>query len=128
MAVASAANAGPIEDAQARLTGDGEREWLSAGITSWMSSDPACASGEVYAFKPDGTVTIRICMDSTWKKRSEKWSLNQDNPLDIRVTIGADSYLLLFATAEQQQQMILRTLADSKVNPTVDREFYLSED
>lgn len=67
-------------------------------------------------------------MDSTWKKRSEKWSLNQDNPLDIRVTIGADSYLLLFATAEQQQQMILRTLADSKVNPTVDREFYLSED
>ncbi|MBB4189287.1 hypothetical protein GGE07_005969 [Sinorhizobium terangae] len=128
VAIASAANAGPIEDAQSTLTGGDVREWLSAGITSWMSSDPACASGEVYSFKSDGTVTIRTCIDSMWQKRSEEWSLKQQNPLDIEITIGPDSYLLLFAMAGQQQQMILRKLADSKVDPTVDREFYLSED
>ena len=118
-----------LTDASSKLTGTQSREWLAGDVKTWMGSDTSCTSGERYRFYADKTLRQENCSGGHIKTSDRTWSLSEDGPLDVALTIDGDHYLVIFFEGpDKLQHMILRTRSDSKVAPNVDREFILSGD
>jgi hypothetical protein len=117
-----------IEEATTKLTGGSSREWVFKQIRTSMGPGEACSQGETYRFASDRSLTIEQCVDGKINKTAKTWSMEQSGPLDIVIEISGTPFILMFRDAGTTHFMRLRTPAESKLDPTTDREFRLSED
>jgi hypothetical protein len=115
-----------LKMASQKLAGATSKEWVLNRIIPIMGVGDSCSGGPVYRFYANGTLVIEECPDSKLVRRSARWALSQESALDIVVTIDGTPYRLLFR--DDGKSMRLRQQSDSKVAPTLDREFRLSED
>lgn len=124
-----AAQSSSLGEASAKLTGESSREWLGGDVKVWMGSDTVCTTGERYRFYNNKTFHRESCVNGQVKVSDGAWTLAQDGPIDMVLSIDGTRYLVIFFDAENHlQHMILRTRSESKVDPNVDREFILSGD
>lgn len=124
-----AAQSSSLTEASAKLTGESSREWLGGDVKVWMGSNTACTTGERYRFYTDKTLHRESCVNGQVKVSDGAWTLAQDGPIDVVLSIDGTRYLVIFFDGKDKlQHMILRTRSESKVDPNVDREFVLSGD
>ncbi|WP_105431433.1 hypothetical protein [Neorhizobium sp. T6_25] len=124
-----AAQSSSLGEASAKLTGESSREWLGGDVKVWMGSITACTTGERYRFYTDKTLHRESCINGQVKVSDGTWTLAQDGPIDMVLTIDGTRYLVIFFDGKDKlQHMILRRRSESKVDPNVDREFVLSGD
>jgi len=122
------ARADDTGDAATKLTGEAGRDWLLGDVVSWMGSGDTCSSGQVYHFSKDKTVRIEDCVAGKRQVSTLAWTVKSDPPLDVLLELPDKSYKIVFYMKEGHQHLILREQGASKIDPTVDHDFVLSED
>jgi hypothetical protein len=123
-----AIGASPAEEAFVKLTGGTSRLWVFKEMRKFMGPNPACLEGETYKFSSDNSVTIEQCLSGRISNTTLTWSIAESGPLNIIITINEERFILLFRASGDKHFMRLRTPAESKLFPTVDKEFRLSEE
>ena len=118
----------PAEEAAKNLAGDPSREWTFKQIRKLMGAEQNCIEGEVYKFSSDKSLMIEQCLNGKISTTKHLWSIEQTSPIDITIAIDGSRYLLLFKESDKSYLMRLRTLAESKLTPTIDKEFSRPKD
>jgi len=118
----------PAEEAARNLSGDGSREWTFKQIRKLMGAEQNCIEGEVYKFSSDKSLMIEQCLNGKISQTKHVWSIEETGPIDITISIDGSRYLLLFKESDKSYSMRLRTLAESKLTPTIDKEFSRPKD
>jgi hypothetical protein len=113
----------PAEEAAQKLTGGGSREWTFVQMRKLMGAEQNCIEGEVYEFSSEKSLTIEQCVNGKVNITKHLWSIEETTPIDITISIDGKQYLLLFKESDKSYLMKLRTLAESKLTPTIDKEF-----
>lgn len=117
------------ETAIAQLAGERSKEWTLGDITSWLSADAPCTTGERYRFYRDETVLQETCIEGKIIATQTMWRVREDGPLDMIVEIGDTAYILQFYDAvDGVKHMVLRSRTEGKAESIVDRDFSFSED
>jgi hypothetical protein len=118
----------PAQEITKQLAGSDARKWVFAKFDTFMSAK-RCKHGETYLFTVQHFVTISSCgVDGRVHDEIKQWSIETQDPRETRVKIGDEWYVLIFWKTTKEQFMALRTKGNSKVEPTVDKEFRLAED
>ncbi len=125
---ANAQAATTVEAAVQKLTGSTSREWIFQQVITKMGSGAECTQGNAYRFYSDHRLVIEKCENGRLVKTTHNWTIVQEGPLDIAITIDGTRYYLLFRDAGGAHLMRLQMRSSSKTQPTNEQEFRLSED
>jgi len=115
-----------VEAAVQKLTGGTSREWIFQFWT-WGGggkNGPECSRGSSYRFYADHRLIIEKCENGRSAQTTHDWSIAQEGPRDIVITIGGKRYN--FLDSGEAYLMRLQTHSCSKRQPTTVLEFRLS--
>lgn len=114
-----------------QLTGGASREWVFRRFVRSMGADGSCISGETYTFEEAGpSLAIRECRSNKLVVSRYPWRVAEAASSDpLLVVDGLGTFVLLFRDADDGSHfMRLRTPGHTPTQPTIDKEFRLSED
>ncbi|MGU3387833.1 hypothetical protein ACLBYG_25250 [Methylobacterium sp. D53M] len=114
-----------------QLTGGASREWVFKRIVVAMGASGRCTSGETYTFEQaNHGLAIRECKNGELAVSRHSWRLANAGAGDTSLVIeGLGTFVLLFRDAADGSHFLrLRSQGQAPTQPTVDKEFRLSED
>lgn len=125
---AGADMAADVAKAKSALLGSGGRTWVKERVVVSMGGGARCEAGEIYGFKPNGTVEIVRCRDHVLSMQSFRWTVTGEPPIDVRLSFGAESFLLSFSGTRASPKMRWARPAQVKPDPSTDIYLGLSKD
>ncbi|MBI0401132.1 hypothetical protein [Cyclobacterium marinum] len=115
-----------LEKAKKNLVGSSQKEWVFERVEYYLSDGQRCAEGVTYSFSESGDVIISECINEKLTKTTRNWSLELEEPKDVIVSIGDESFYLIFYKNEDDESiehMILRNIKDFKPVENIDKIF-----
>jgi hypothetical protein len=117
-----------IDAAGRKLAGSVSQEWIFQQILMKLGASDECTQGEARRFYANHQLVIEKCESGHLTKTTHSWSITQEGPLDLVVTIDSERFYLLFRDDGKKHLMRLQSRSTSKTEPTREWEFRLSED